>query len=304
MVVIIAERPSNSDRRRGAQAGIVRRMPGRILVTGATGSLGRSVYQRAGTAGWDVVGTYFASPAETVEERLDIRDRAAVQQTLRRVRPDVVVHTATGRDRNDWKATADGAGNVAVAAVAVKARLVHVSSDAVFSGRDVHYDEEAVPDPINRYGSAKAAAETAVRAVDPEAAVVRTSLILGDGRSGQELLTHGLAGGRIRGALFTDEIRKPVHVEDLADAMLELAVNGYGGVLNVAGPDAISRYDLGLLIAQRDGLDPASIPAALSVDVNAIRPTDVRLTTQRAEAVLRVRLRGVREFMAANDASG
>ncbi|MGK5681543.1 sugar nucleotide-binding protein [Actinoplanes sp. URMC 104] len=273
-------------------------MPGRMMVTGATGSLGRSVARRARAAGWDVVGTYFADPADTGDEQLDIRDRSAVHQTVRRVRPDVVVHAATGRDRNDWAATADGAAHVAVAAAAVRARLVHVSSDAVFSGRDVHYDEDAAPDPVNRYGSAKAAAETAVRAVDPGAAVVRTSIILGDGRGAHELLTHALARGRIRGALFTDEIRKPVHGADLADALLELAVNGYRGVLNVAGPDAVSRYDLGLLVARRDGLDPASIPAARSAEVQPGRPTDVRLTTRRAESLLRVRLRGAREFLA------
>jgi dTDP-4-dehydrorhamnose reductase len=274
-------------------------MSGRILVTGATGSLGCAVYERARASGWDVTGAYFAQPAETADEQLDIRDPAAVHAALRRLRPDVVIHTAKGRDPDDWRATADGAAHahVAVAAAAIGARLVHVSTDAVFSGRDVHYDEDALPDPISRYGSAKAAAETAVRAVDPGAAVVRTSIILGDGRGAHELLTHGLASGRVRGALFADEIRKPVHVDDLADALLELAVNRYCGVLNVAGADAISRYDLGLLVARRDGLDPASIPSARSAGVAPTRPTDVRLTLQRAESVLRTRLRGAREFM-------
>jgi dTDP-4-dehydrorhamnose reductase len=280
-------------------------MSRRILLTGATGSLGRAVYGRARSAGWDVTGTCFAQPAETAVEQLDIRDPAAVRTALWRLLPDVVIHTAKGRDPEDWRATADGAAHVAVAAAAIGARLVHVSTDAVFSGRDVHYDEDALPDPISRYGSAKAAAETAVRAVDPGAAVVRTSIILGDGRGAHELLTHGLASGRIRGALFTDEIRRPVHVDDLADALLELAVNGYRGVLNVAGADAISRYDLGLLVARRDGLDPASIPSARSAGVEPTRPTDVRLTVQRAESVLRTRLRGAREFMTATkDGSG
>jgi dTDP-4-dehydrorhamnose reductase len=67
-------------------------------------------------------------------------------------------------------ATPDGAAHVAVAAAGI--RLVHVSSDAVFSGRDVDYGEEALPDPINRYGAARAAAETADRA----SAVLRTRL--------------------------------------------------------------------------------------------------------------------------------
>jgi dTDP-4-dehydrorhamnose reductase len=267
----------------------------RVLVTGATGSLGRRVAARA--AGFTVIGTYVRQPPESAgfaAVRLDIRDPGAVRETLERARPDVVIHTAAGRDRGDWAANADGAAHVAVASAAAGVRLVHVSSDAVFSGRDVDYDEDAPPDPVYSYGAAKAAAETAVRAVSPAAAIVRTSLILGDGRGAHEILTHDLVAGRVRGALFTDDIRRPVHVDDLADALLELATNGYAGVLNVAGADALSRYDLGVLVARRDGLDPAAIPAAQSPPG---RPTDVRLRIGKAAGLLRTRLRGAREFM-------
>ncbi|BFU46202.1 SDR family oxidoreductase [Krasilnikovia sp. MM14-A1004] len=271
-------------------------MTRRILVVGATGHLGRRTAARAADAGWTVVGTYFTAAGAAAAERLDVRDPVAVRELLHRVRPDVVVHAAAGRD--DWRVIADGAAHVALAAVAVGARLVHLSSDALFSGREVHYDESALPDPVYRYGAAKAAAETAVRAIDPGAAVVRTSLILGDGTGMHEVLTHDLIAGRVEGMLFTDQIRRPVHTDDLADAVLELADNGYRGVLNVAGADAISRYDLGVLVARRDGLDPALIPAGTIADRGLPMPTDVRLRTERAAALLRTRLRGAREFLA------
>jgi dTDP-4-dehydrorhamnose reductase len=274
-------------------------MTGRMLVTGATGFLGHRVVRHAAGASWTVIGTYLNQPGNTAGERLDIRDPAAVRDLVRRVRPDVIVHAAAGRDRNDWRANADGAAHVAVAAAADGVRLVHVSSDAVFSGRDVAYDETALPDPVNSYGAAKAAAETAVRAVCPDAAIVRTSLILGYGLGGHELMTQQLIAGHLRGALFTDEIRKPVHVDDLAAALVELAGNGYRGVLNVAGTDAVSRYDLGVLVARRDGLDPAAIPAGRLADSGLNRPADVRLRPDKAQALLRTRLRGAHEFMAA-----
>ena len=268
----------------------------RILITGATGSLGRVVHRRAVAAGWTAIGTYLTRSAEGATERLDVRDPADVRRVLRETRPDIVVHTAAGRDRDDWPANADGAANVAVAAAHQGVRLVHMSTDALFSGSDVHYDEDALPDPVYPYGAAKAAAETAVRAIAPEAAVVRTSLILGDGNGGHEHLTRDLIAGRVRGALFTDEIRKPVHVDDLAAALLEIAAGDFRGVLNVAGADPISRYDLGVLVARREGLDPAAIPAAASPPG---RPADVRLVIDRAQRLLSTRLRGVREFLAA-----
>ncbi|GIF13982.1 RmlD substrate binding domain-containing protein [Actinoplanes teichomyceticus] len=64
----------------------------------------------------------------------------------------------------DWATTADGGMHVAAAAAAVRVRLVHVSSDAIFSGQAERYDETATPDPITPYGAAKGAAEVAVRA--------------------------------------------------------------------------------------------------------------------------------------------
>ncbi|MFG2040235.1 SDR family oxidoreductase [Dactylosporangium sp. NPDC048998] len=274
----------------------------RILITGATGSLGSRVAARAAAAGHTVFGTH-VRPHDRDESddqaiswaRLDIRDRYAVRHAVELVRPDVVVHAAAGRDRNDWAINADGAANVALAC-GDQVRLVHVSSDAIFSGRaGREYTESDEPDPVNRYGAAKAAAETAVRAIAPGAAIVRTSLILADGNGGHEQLTYDLIAGRLDGALYTDEIRKPIHVDDLADALLEVAAGDFHGVINVAGPDATSRYELGVLVAKRDGLDSARLRTA----TGSGRPGDVQLDVRMAEELLHTRLRGAHEFMAA-----
>jgi dTDP-4-dehydrorhamnose reductase len=176
---------------------------------------------------------------------------------------------------------------------------VHVSSDAVFSGRTVRYDETCLPDPITPYGAAKAEAETAVKGTAPTAVIARTSLIVGDGGSPHERYVSALASGARAGVLFTDDVRCPVHVSDLASALLELAASPYRGIHHVAGADAISRYELGVLIARREGLDETALPTGLRAGSDLTGPIDVRLDCARTQARLTTRLRGAHEFLAA-----
>lgn len=235
----------------------------------------------------EVIPSYHAevSPSGV---RMDVRDRGEVEDVLRKVRPDAILHAAF--KQSDWETTAVGAANVAVAAAG--ARLVFVSTDAVFGGRAAPYDEDEVPCPVTPYGAAKAAAETAVRAVDPSAVVARTSLIVGyDGRSAHERLVHGLAAGE-PGTLFTGNIRCPVHVTDLASALLELLVSDHAGIAHVAGPQAVNRLELGRMIAVRDGLDPDALPFTSG------QPSDIRLDSSRTQKLLTTRLRPVRQFLA------
>lgn len=266
---------------------------------GGSGLLGLRITRRARLAGHRVIATFHASnpPADGTDWRkLDIRRRDDVTALTAGVRPDAVINAAYRQP--DWEATADGGTHVALAAAAAGARLVHVSSDAVFSGSAPSYDEASRPDPVTPYGAAKAAAETAVKGIAPAAAIVRTSLIIGDGDSPHERLVHALASGATAGALFTDEARCPVHAADLAEALLELAASPHAGVCHVAGADAVSRYELGLLIAARDGLDPARLPAGLRAASGLPGAIDVRLDSTRTQARLTTRFRGAREFLA------
>ena len=268
-----------------------------LLVVGAGGFLGGEICRRAVAAGRPVVGTWHANPVELpglVTRQLDVTDREAVRRLVAAVRPTAVVGTPYRYD--DWAVTADGAAHIAYAAAEVGARLVHVSSDALHAGRPTPYLDDDPPTPIYPYGAAKAAAETAVRAIDPSAVLVRTSLIVGEGSKQIQLCRDAIAG---RATLFTDELRCPVDVTDLADAVLELVDGDYAGPLNVAGPEAVSRAGLGLLVADRFGLDPAGMKTTTGTAAGVVRPTDVRLDSSRAAALLRTRLRGVTELLAA-----
>lgn len=260
----------------------------RLLVTGGrTSYLGRYVVRAAAEVGHEVVAVGSADA--------DLRDREAVRSLVERHRPDAIVHTAYVQ--SDHEVTATGTMHLASAAASVGARVVLVSSDVVFGGSDHPYSESAATHPVTAYGEAKVAAEAAVLVRCRDVVVARTSLILGDGVSQHEELVHELATGK-QGGLFEDERRCPVHVEDLARGLVELAEADVQGVLHVAGADAMSRYELGTLIARRDGLDPGALRPTSRAALTVPGPVDVRLDSTLASTLLTTRLRGAREFLA------
>lgn len=260
----------------------------RLFVTGRTGYLGGEVARVAAAAGWEV------GP----EARVEIRDAQAVRAAIAGEVPDAVVHTAYRQDgETALQTNVDGSLNVAQAAHAVRARLVHVSSDVIFRGDSGVALTEADPvDPITDYGRTKAAAEVAVAASDPAAVLVRTSLIYGGAEASRhELLALAAAHGAADLAFFEDEIRCPVPVGDLATALVELAAApDVAGPLHVAGPDAVSRLEFAQLVAAHHGLDPSRLRAARRP---SDRPGDLSLDCSRAAGLLRTRPRGVREVL-------
>ncbi|MGJ5748670.1 sugar nucleotide-binding protein [Streptomyces puniciscabiei] len=73
-----------------------------------------------------------------------------METVLANVAPRVIVNATSGP--SDRAVTAEGPVRLALAAVRQSCRLVNVSSDAVFSGIDIHYDESRLPDPATPYG--------------------------------------------------------------------------------------------------------------------------------------------------------
>jgi dTDP-4-dehydrorhamnose reductase len=274
----------------------------RLLVTGGTGYLGSELV-RAAAAGWTVTATHFSSaplssgPARAARwRRLDVTDDAAVAALLVDLRPDAVIHTAYRYGGPDAEAvTVGGAVAVARAAAAVGARLVHLSTDAVFDGaRDGRYAEQDPARPVTPYGRAKLAAEQGVLAAHPGALVVRTSLLYGGPTPGpHEVAALEAARGERDAVFFTDEVRCPTHVGDLAAALLELVPTGLAGPLHVAGADAVSRYTFARLVAAAAGLPTRRLRAGSIGDSGLVRPANCALDCSRAAGLLATRMRGV-----------
>ncbi|MGW8570937.1 SDR family oxidoreductase [Streptomyces niveus] len=270
-----------------------------ILIIGGSGFLGTELVRQATAADHATAASFATSPgsaAGVAWHALDLRDPERVEAVVAETAPRLVINATSGGP--DWAVTAEGPVRLAMAAAKYGCRLVHVSSDAVFSGTRVHYDESCLPDPVTPYGAAKAAAETGIRLTHPAAVIARTSLIIGDRKSTHVRMVHDLAAGTRSGVLFTDDIRCPVHVADLAAALLELASGEASGVHHLAGADAMSRHELGILIAERDGLDASRLLSGLRADSTLPGPLDVRLDSHATQRALHTTLRGARRFLA------
>lgn len=272
----------------------------RLLITGASGYLGAHLLPAATQAGWEATGTFHTRPFVPLHGKavpLDLQRPRLVDALLRDLRPDAILHTAcSNRDSGNLAAIVPAARNLAQSAADYGLRLVHVSTDLVFDGEDAPYDDLASPRPLAGYGEAKAEAEALVAEICPTAAIVRPSLIWSLDPLDRQTrwLVDGLRLGE-RVTLFTDEVRCPVHLHDLAAALLELAGRAdISGPLNGGGPQALNRWELGLRLLAALGLarGPNVTPGTVA-ESGLERARDLTMVSRRAAELLNTRLRSV-----------
>ncbi|HEX7589027.1 MAG TPA: SDR family oxidoreductase [Anaerolineae bacterium] len=269
----------------------------KLLVTGGSGFLGSGILKRAPKT-WQIAATYLThsiAQANVAVFCVDVRDADAISRCFDEFQPNVVIHTAAAMSGDQMvRVNVDGSRLIARACARGRARLIHLSSDVVFDGEHAPYDESAAPDPISPYGESKTRAEHAVLKEEPRAVLVRTSLIYGF--APMDPRTHQTLAGEMP-FLFTDEYRCPVYVDDLADALLQVAQNDFAGVINLAGPQRLSRYEFGLKLANAYRVEPR-FAAALSKTFPGRRPRDCTLDISLAQRILRTPLRGVDKVIA------
>ncbi len=270
----------------------------RWLITGASGQLGgyvleslirevspRSVTARAGAG--PVVGCGAAV------QRVDLRDRNAVRACVEDVRPTNVLHlggvTAVGAVFADPQAArrinVETSATLAECVARHGGRMVFASTDMVFDGTAAPYREDDRLCPVSEYGRSKVMAEQAVLAVD-NTLVVRPSLMYGFPRTHRATTFVKQIESLRRGEmipLFTDEFRTPMWFGDAATALIALARSGQAGIIHIAGPERLSRYDMVRQFASVLGLASTNLVAAsrLSIESPEPRPADLSLDVSR-----------------------
>jgi len=290
----------------------------KLVVTGASGFLGREVCLAALRRGYQVLalgGTRAPTiPGVAHARAFDLCDDAALESLLLEEFPHAVVHCAAlptieaclAEPERAKKLNSEVPKKLAQLSFHLGAKLVHLSTDTVFDGVAGGYQPTDRPAPLNLYGETKAAAEVDVLRFGREhAAVLRTSPIIGNSIGGDRGLHERLFATWKQGkaaTLFTDEIRQPVEVSNLADVTIELCERGnLSGLYHWAGTEAMSRHEIGVRVARHFGLDADALVRPTSraeVPSAASRPRDLSLRLHPLAGKLRTAAQSFEEQLA------
>jgi len=271
----------------------------KLLVTGATGLVGREVVSAAVQRGHTVyAGWHERRPEAGTPVKLDIADSGSVRNAFD-VSPDVVVHLAALTDVDKCEANEPMANelnclateSIAREAAARGVYMVFVSTDYVFDGDRGLYAEDDEPQPVNKYGWSKLRGEQAVEAASGNSCIARISTPYGvhPFRSSFATFLAGklAAGEEVRVA--SDQFTSPTYTIDLSLAIIEIAERRIAGVLHVSGSERCSRLDFATALAERLSLDKLLIKPVLMNEIpwKAPRPRDSSLNVDKAKGLLR-----------------
>lgn len=231
-------------------------MSQKVLITGANGQLGKELVELFTAKGFEVYG--FG------RDKMDITNQTQVQEVISTLKPNIVLHSAAhtqvdlaeSEPEQAFSINAYGTRNVAVAAEAVGAKLVYVSTDYVFDGTaEEPYNEFSPTSPLGVYGKSKLAGEQFVRDLHSKFFIVRTSWVYG--KHGANFVKTMLKLGEERKeiSVVADQIGCPTYTLDLANAILELVDTEKYGVYHISNSGSCSWYEFAKAIFENTDLD-------------------------------------------------
>jgi len=273
----------------------------KILVTGASGLLGANVALEAAMAGHTVFGVTNRSPLRTQEFTVltaNLLEAGGIDRLLEQTQPDWVIHCAALANLEEsekdpalaHRLNSELPGILAEACRKGGARLLHVSTDAVFDGQKGNYTEADAPNPPNVYAQTKLDGERAVAQANPDALIARVNLFgfspTGRRSLAEFFLYNLMDGKRVNG--FTDMFFCPMLVNDIAPIFFKMLDGGLTGLYHVFSSECLSKYDFGVRIAARFGLD-AGLIAPVSVEAGGLvaqRSPNLRMSVAKLAADL------------------
>lgn len=290
----------------------------KVFVTGGTGLLGHHLVKTA-PAAYDIDCTFFPLNKKDCisykcgKHHLDVSDNESVLATIRKIRPDYVVHTASianvdyvEKHKEEAEETnIGGTMNVIRACQETGAGLIYISSNAVFDGRHPPYSEEDPVRPLSYYGSLKVKEEELVGHSGLKFSIVRAILMYGwnlevERKNPVTWLLDELNSGRMIN-MVDDIFCNPLFVMDSVRAIWKIVESGKEGVFHVGGKDELSRYQFALTVADVFSLDKKLIRPVKNEFFAGIapRPENTTYSTEKIKRELGIFPVGAREGLEA-----
>lgn len=244
-----------------------------VMVTGATGLLGRAVCDvLPASTGWKLTALSKAD--------LDVTDASAAAKLMVQHAPDVVVHCAAytnvdaaeSHEAEAHRVNAEGAGIIAEQCRRIGARFVYPSTDYVFDGTAREpYHEAAMPGPINAYGRSKLAGEAAAAAAGDHL-IVRTSWLFGAGGHNFVRTMVDRMNKQDPLRVVNDQIGAPSWTRDVANALKALIEKRAAtGIYHVTNAGHTSWFDFAAEIKRILGSSTPLEPCSTS-EIASARP--------------------------------
>ena len=245
----------------------------KILITGAKGQLGCEI-AKCFERGYTELGV-----PEVLKEKnnvrlidideLDISDIEEVKAFLLEEKYDAVINCAAYTNVNKceterelaFKANAIGPRNLAIAAGIIGAKLVHVSTDYVFSGdSSVPYVEWDICNPQSVYGKTKYLGEEYVKQFSEKYFIVRTSWLYGYYGANFVKTMRKIASEKGACRVVSDQRGNPTNAADLAHHILKLLTTDEYGIYHGTGSGECSWYEFTEKIIEFSGIDATVSP--------------------------------------------
>ncbi|MBL7094217.1 NAD(P)-dependent oxidoreductase [candidate division KSB1 bacterium] len=283
-----------------------------IIITGINGLLGQKLLEQAASKfsilGIDIHPEPFNKQINFKYEKLDITDRRLLTESILNFYPHYLINTAAMTDVDGcekkkeqcWKINVQAVKNIVYAARKIGTKIVHLSSDYIFDGKNGPYSENDSPSPLGYYGKSKLASENVLHASDLDYSIVRTMVLYGAAINVRPNYVTWLISALKENKnlkIVTDQVGNPTLADDLAATILKIIELEKWDTFHVAGSEIIDRYKFALKIAEVFGLEDNFISPIITSDLNqtALRPLRSGFNVIKATTELGVKLSNIEE---------
>lgn len=269
-------------------------MTKKILITGASGMLGRYVVKELSNNDCYTVFSVGRTATNPNQLICDLSDIAGFQSLLEELRPSYVVHCAANVNLHSCESDKDytyklhvQAGRV-IGKCAFIERSLYISTDSVFNGTKGNYREEDYVDPLNYYAFTKALGEEAFLNSCHSSLVLRNNIFGFKDPLGNSLFEWAWknlqAGKQIQG--YSNVFFNPLYVGTLAQIISTLLESKITGLLNLGCKTGLSKYDFIRKIADLGGYPSSLVQEARMEESGTIkRPFNTTLSVEKAASL-------------------